>query len=523
MANRFIQYIENSFKENWDLPAFTNYETKQSYAYKDVVKRIAKLHILFREMNISQQDKISLIGRNTPEWAVVFLAAITYGAIIVPILQDYRSDDLKRLIDHSESKLLFIDDEQWNRLVEKELPSIRAVFSLENFHCLRQSSGEVIHVIVRRLTDMFKDLYPHGVQKGDVLYTRKDDSEMCILNYTSGTTGFSKGVVLAGSNFSNSFSFALNSILSKRGDRIVSYLHLAHIFGFGYDVLLSIIGGRHVFFLPVFSSVKQLLSVMLDIRPNNIAMVPIIVEELCKELKNSKRESREIIEYLRDCLERIVIGGASLNHEYEVMLKEMKIPYSLAYAMTECGIITMNPSNEKLGSVGKCIPGVEIIVDSKNPILDPGDILVKGTNVSKGYYKNDATYDSVSSKEGWFNTGDLGIIDEDGYLYIKGRSKSMILTSTGQNIYPENIEAIINKSPYVFDSLVVQRGERIVALLVPDRKVVKDENVIDSLMADVIRSVNKQLPVYSYIHDYEVRNVGFERTPKMNVKRFLYN
>lgn len=544
MAKKFIQYFEDSFRENWELPAMTNYVTKQTYAYKDVAREVAKLHLLFKELNITQDDKIALVGNNSPEWAITFLATITYGAVIVPILQDFHPDDIAHIIEHSEAKLMFVDDEHWDRLEEKDTSGLRSVFSLTDYRCMRQAQGESLHIIMRQLPTLFNEQYPQGVKKEDVRYTDKDDMEMCVLNYTSGTTGFSKGVMLTGDNFCCLFEYAAINNLGTTGDKVISIVPMAHAYGCVNDLFYPFIAGGHITFMIQMPNSKTLLKAMSDVQPDYISIVPIVLETIYKKnilplinkahvkiilripliskiIKSNIR--KRLMEVFGGKYKNLFVAGAGLNSDVESFLVKINFPYTLAYGMTECSpIISLNCHELTPYSVGRPINGVTVKIDSEDSNEIPGEVLVKGRNVMKGYYKDDDATQRMFTDDGWLKTGDLGVLDEQGNLYIKGRCKTMILTSSGQNIYPEEIEAKLKKSPYILESLVVQRGEKIVALIVPDKNNLGNTVKIDAVFSEQIKEINRSLPDYAYIHSFELLNKPLERTPKRSIKRYLY-
>ncbi len=543
MAKKFIQYFEDSFRENWELPAMTNYVTKQTYAYKDVAREVAKLHILFKELNITQDDKIALVGNNSPEWAITFLATITYGAVIVPILQDFHPDDIAHIIEHSESKLLFVDDEHWDRLEEKDTPGLRAVFSLTDYRCMRQAQGESLHIIMRQLLTLFNEHYPQGVKKEDVRYTDKDDMEMCVISYTSGTTDSSKGVMLTGDNFCCVLEFAAEMKYGEVGHKVLSVLPLAHLYGCVYDFFLPIKVGGNITFLENKISLSFVLKALKDVAPDWVSTVPLIIENLyityikpqidsykVKFFFNIPFVSKYIKEKYKKTLLQIwggnirtlFVAGAPLNSEVEDFLNKINFPFVVAYGMTECSpLISGNYKSFALHSVGKPITGVSLRIDSSS-IEKKGEVLVKGRNVMKGYYRNEEATHLAFTKDGWLRTGDIGVMDKKGNLYLNGRCKTMILTSSGQNVFPEEIEAKLDNSPYVLESLVVQRGEKIVALIVPDMNNLDKTAKIDAVFSEQIKEINRSLPDYAYIHFFELLNKPFERTPKRSIKRYLY-
>lgn len=535
MANRFIQFFENSIKENWDLPAMISYETKQSYKYKDVAREIAKLHILFKELDVQQNEKIALIGDNTPEWAIVFLATITYGAVVVPILQTFSNEDVVQILEHSESKFLFVDGEQLQRLNIISLKSVRAVFALEDSSCRWQNENETIHLIVRNLPSIFKAKYPTSFGKEDVEFGRKDDSEMCVLNYTSGTTGNSKAVMLSGENFFCLLNFGKSNKIGDKNKTFLCYIPLSHIFGYGDGIFFPILSGSNVVYLRRFSNPTAFLNIVQDVKPNNVSMVPLVLNAICKEevipmLENCKNNPKlcsqlrkKMIDRFGGNIDQMVVGGASMDKEVEQALSIIKFPYTLAYGMTECASLVSQESEQKgNGSVGKIIEGVSVKIDSVDPCNIPGEILVKGKNVMIGYFKNELAT-KAAFKEGWFKTGDLGVMDKEGCLYIKGRCKVMILSSSGQNIYPEDIELKINALQWVSECLVVTRNNKLIALIQPNEEYFKIgvENQ-KKFLFDQRLQINKRLATYEYITEFFIQQHGFEKTGKGSIKRYLY-
>lgn len=531
MAKRFIQYFEDSFKENWELPAVTNYVTKQTYAYKDVAREIAKLHILFRELNIQKNDKIALVGNNTPEWAIAFLATVTYGAVVVPILQEFHPDDIAHIIEHSESKLLFIGDSYWNRLEEKDTHTLRAVFALDDFRCIRQAEGETLHITMRLLPSLFRERYPQGVQREDVQYPDKDDQEMCVLSYTSGTTGFSKGVMLKGEGFSFILNFCFNSNQGGKGQKILSTLPLSHTFGMVYDLCLPMVIGVHIVFLVMPPSPRILINAMSQIKPDWISIVPLLVETVCKKHIFPLVEAGEPIDIIRSkfinlfggSFKQMAIGGAALDWKIEELLAQLKIPFTVGYGMTECSpTICAEFRNFIPGSVGKPMPGIFVKIDSDNPYDICGEILVKGPNVMKGYYKDEVNTRLSFTSDGWLRTGDVGLMDKEGNVYLKGRKKSMILSSTGQNIYPEELESKININPLILESVVYQHNNKIIALVYPDFSKVKNDDQLLLVMEEQRNIINEYLSEYQYISEFKISYDPFVKTPKNTIRRHLY-
>lgn len=547
MAKRFIQYFEDSFKENWDLPAMTNYVTKQTYAYKDVAREVAKLHILFRELNIQQNDKIALVGSNTPEWAITFLATVTYGAVIVPILQDFHPDDIAHIIEHSESKLLFIEDSSWDRLEGKDCFCLRVVFSLSDFHCIQALNGESV-IGIHRLHSLFINEYPNDIQRECINYLSKEDSEMCVLIYTSGTSTASRGVMLTGENYYSILEYSKKKELGFKGSRILSYLPLSHAYGCTFDFLCQMVTGGHVTMLPKITSPSDLMTAMQEVKPSLIAVVPMILEGLYRKqiapvLKKPHMRiltslpfvssyiyakiRRNLIEVFGGSFTKLFVGGAPFDPKVEDFFAKIKFPFAVAYGMTECSpLISVDFESYTPYSVGKAIDGVVVTIDSDSPSSIPGEILVKGKNVMKGYYKDAEATSRSFNQDGMLKTGDLGIIDKNGNIFIKGRAKSMILSSSGQNVYPEGIEAKLVNDIHIKECVVVQRNHNIVALVYPDYSVV-DKGITQVELSQIMENcriqINKELASFEYISEFIIQDKEFEKTPKKNIKRYLYN
>lgn len=544
----FIQYLEKSFKENWDLDAMTNYVTKQNYTYGQVASEIMKLHVLFKELNITSNDKIALVGRNTPEWAITFLATVTYGAVIVPILQDFHPNDVQHIVNHSESKLLFLSDNQWENLDEKRMSNIRGVFSITDFRCIYQASGESIQMVMKHLQNSFSQLYPNGFSKEDIHFVEKPKDEMIVLNYTSGTTGYSKGVMLTSDNIACQIDYGFRTNLIGKGYNILTFLPLAHAYGCAFDFLAQICAGAHITFLTRLPSPKVLLKAMEEVRPDSIFTVPLVIEKIYKNnilpliSKTSMKVAmnlplisnrvnaeirNKLINVFGGKFKKIVVGGAAFNSEVEDFLVKIDFPFTVGYGMTECApLITVDVDNFVPHSVGKPINDVEVKIDSEDPENIPGEILIKGRNVMIGYYKNEEATKNVFTEDGWLKSGDMGVMDKDKNLFIKGRSKTMILTSSGQNVYPEQIEAKIANLPFVSECLVVQREDKIVALVYPDYAAMDESNIteqdLESIMEQHRNNVNKELAAYEQVRKFIIHPEEFKKTPKKSIKRYLY-
>lgn len=548
MSTSFIKYIERSLKEHWDLKAMTNYVTKEEYEYSHIARDIAKIHLLFKELNITQEDKIALVGRNTPEWGIIFLATVSYGAVIVPILQDFHPNDVQHIINHSESKLVFLSDNQWDNLDESKMPLVRGVFSFTDFRCIYQAAGESIQMTMKHLDKLFEETYPNGYTKEDINFTDKDGNKMTLLNYTSGTTGFSKGVMLTGENICCQIDYAYKTELIGKGYKILSFLPLAHAYGCAFDFIAQFVAGAHITFLTRIPSPKVLLKAMDEIKPDCIFTVPLVIEKIYKNnllpilnkttmkvamnipiLSNRVYAEirKKLINVFGGRFKMVVIGGAPLNKEVEDFFVKIKFPFTVGYGMTECApLISVDTVDYAPHSVGKPIDDVMVRIDSQDPYSIPGEIQVKGRNVMIGYYKNEEATQSVFTEDGWLKTGDMGIIDEKNNIFIKGRSKTMILTGSGQNVYPEEIESKINNLSFVSECIVVQRNEKIVALVYPDFSAMDEMGIdpkeLESIMEQHRQDLNKTLAAYEQVTKFIIHPTEFEKTPKKSIKRYLY-
>lgn len=524
MTNRFVQYFENSFRENWDLPAMTNYETKQMFKYKDIVREIAKLHVLFEELDISQNDKIAILGDNSPEWVIVYLSTITYGAIVVPVLQTTSLDDQINVIGSSESVLLFADYTYGKRIKYEQLSNIKAVFRLSDLQCFYCSrENEFLSRAISGYLPKFFEKYSQGVSPEHMSYTHKNEDDVVIISFTSGSQGNTKGVMLTSKNFNSFFNYIDKVKLGDVGNRFVSILPLSHMFGAYHSIFCALTRGAHVYYLPNLKQMASLSSIYRDIKPTNIEMVPMMLENMVSNvLSNSNEEGMTISSILGGCVEMVIIAGASLDPKIEEVMKKNKTPYTVVYGSTECSLITSEMDHIVMGSVGRAVDGVSIEIDSDDPYSIPGEILVKGDNIMKGYYRRVELTNSVHLPNGWFRTGDLGVIDKDGYLYILGRCDSMILTSSGQNVYPENIEMELNKSPYILESLVVLYRNRIVALVYPDFRMISPGVDIQTILEKERKVINSRLASYECVSEFIIRKDPFEKTHKNNIKRYLY-
>ena len=550
IKENFIKLYESSFKEHWDLPALTDYSEKTTWKYSDIAKEVARIHLLFQQCKIRRGDKIAMIGKNNANWCVTYLASVTYGCIIVPILQDFNPNDVHHIINHSESVFLFASDQLWDSLEEERVEGLRAVFSLNDMRVLHQRDGESIEKLMTRLGKEFDKKYPNGFTQDDIKYTDLSNDKVMLINYTSGTTGFSKGVMLTGNSLAGNVTFGLEKKLLTPSSRILSFLPLAHAYGCAFDFLTAMAAGSHTTLLGRIPSPKILLKAFEEVKPTLIFTVPLIIEKIYRKQILpiiSKRTMKyalsiplldaqiyaQVRKKLYDSLgghfTQMIIGGAALNPEVEEFFYRIKFPFTVGYGMTECGPLISYTNSEEFipGSCGRILPSMEVRVESEDPYAIAGEIQVRGENTMVGYFKNEQATKDVFTTDGWMRTGDLGTITPDGTISIRGRSKSMILTANGQNIYPEEIESKLNNMPFVMESLLVENNGKLVALVYPDYDAVDsmeaDDNSLNIIMEENRKELNKQLAAYEQVAAIKLFPNEFEKTPKKSIKRYLYN
>lgn len=545
--NSFIVKLEQSIKKNWDKEAFTDYKGL-TLQYKDVARKIAKYHIAFKECGINKGDKIAICGRNSSQWAVTFLAIESYGAVAVPVLHEFKTDNIHNIVKHSDAKLLFVGNMVWENLNEKDMPNLQGIISLENFTLLI-SRNQALTYCLDHLNEMYGHKYPRNFRKEHVIYDKEDSESLAIINYTSGTTGYSKGVMLPYRSLSSNIENCENMIHFAPGDNIVSMLPMGHVFGMTYDFLYGFTAGAHIYFLTRMPSPKVIAQSFPEIRPRMICSVPLIIEKIIKKdilpkldnklsklllhvpvIKNrlKAKARQEAKDAFGGNFDEILIGGAPLNPELEAFLRMIDFPYAIVYGMTEVGptIATERWENIKYKSCGKVAVNMEIKILSDNPKEIPGELICRGNNLMLGYYKNPDATAQVIDKEGWLHTGDIATIDEDGAIIIKGRIKNMLIKSSGQNIYPEEIEARLNNMPYISESLIVMQKSHLVALVYPDFEDAFAHNMTNDDIETVIEmnktAINKVLPTFSQITKIKIYPEEFEKTAKKSIKRFLY-
>lgn len=551
IKENFIKLYENSFKENWDLPCYTDYGEDLTFTYGEVAEEIAKLHLLFHYCSLRRGDKISIIGKNNARWCIAYMATVTYGAIVVPILQDFNPNDVHHIVNHSESTFLFTSDSIWESLEEDKLTDLRGVFSLTDFRCLHQRDGETVQKFMKSIDAAMKKKYSKGFHKEDIEYTTLSNDKVMLLNYTSGTTGFSKGVMLTGNNLAGNVTFGIRTELLKKGDNVLSFLPLAHAYGCAFDFLTATAVGTHVTLLGKTPSPKILMKAFEEVKPNLIITVPLVIEKIYKNviqpLINKKgmkwalniplldgqiyaQIRKKLVEALGGRFKEVIIGGAAMNPEVTEFFHKIKFPFTIGYGMTECGpLISYAPWNEFIvGSSGKILDIMEVRIDSEDPFNITGEIQVRGENVMTGYYKNEEATKEVFTADGWLKTGDLGTIDADGNIFIRGRSKTMILSSSGQNIFPEEIETKLNNMPFIMESLIIERNKKLVALVYADYESLdslglNNPDNLQAIMDENLKNLNKIVGAYEKVSKIQLYPNEFEKTPKRSIKRYLYN
>lgn len=574
IKENFIRLFEDSFRMNWELPAFTNYGENQTFTYEEVAIHVAKLHLLFQKCGIQPNDKIALVGRNNAYWAMTYIATVTYGAIIVPILQDFNANDIHHITNHSESKLLFASDYIWENLEEEKLNSVEAVFSLNNFKLItiidhtkphvpnETEQEERIEPIVPHeapftedqvnmihIEELFANKYPNGFFPDCVRYVDKPNEEIVSINYTSGTTGFSKGVMTSGNALAGNVTFGFTTDLLSRGKRAVAFLPLAHAYGCAFDFLTACCSGAHTYFIGKTPSPKILLKAFAEVKPHAIFCVPLIIEKIYKKqilpmLCKPSMQWVLKVPFLDDVIlgqirkklvdafggefTEVIVGGAPLNAEVEEFFHKIKFPFTVGYGMTECAPLISFAHKETYVpfSTGKILPIMEVRIANPDPKTGIGEIEVRGENVMSGYYKNEEATRLAFTEDGWLRTGDLGYTDAGQNIFIRGRSKTMLLGSSGQNIYPEEIEAKLNNMPYVMESLVLQHEGKLVALVCPDYDAVDTDRLTQQQllikMEENRKVLNGMVAAYEGITQIRLYPHEFAKTPKKSIRRYLY-
>ncbi|MCH5346126.1 MAG: AMP-binding protein [Muribaculaceae bacterium] len=539
--------FENAIKENWERLSMTDFNGV-SFQYKDVARKIIKLHLLYEHAGVKKGDKIALCGKNCSQWGVSFLSILTYGAVAVPILHEFKADNIHHLVNHSEAKILIVDAAIWENLDPASMPDLEGVIKLNDFSLLLSRNDELTEARAH-LNEYFGHRFPERFTADDVSFNEDEPNEVVLINYTSGSTGFSKGVMLTSRNIWSNLQYTIDMLpYLKQGDSVVSMLPMAHMYGLTVDFLQAFIKGVQICFLTRVPSPRVILEAFNTVKPRIIVTVPLIIEKIVKNkvfpmLEKPLMKILMHVPFVDDRLlakiktkltdafggqcQEIIIGGAGLNKDVEQFLRKIGFPYTVGYGMTECApLITYAPWHDnRLGSCGRVVDRMEIKVDSPNPAEIPGLLWTRGDNVMAGYFKNQEATDAIM-KDGWMNTGDICNIDHEGFLYIRGRDKNMILGPSGQNIYPEEIEQKLNNMPYVGESIVVEQEGRLVALIYPDIELMTAQGLkeadIHPMMQENLATLNKELPGYSQLSRFKLFNEEFEKTPKRSIKRYLY-
>ncbi|HVN58312.1 MAG TPA: AMP-binding protein [Bacteroidales bacterium] len=546
IKERLIRYIEQSIKLNWENEALSNYR-EPGYSYKEIAGKIIKIHMFLKESGIREGDKVAMIGRNSANWCVVYLATVSYGAVIVPILPDFKPDDLTNIINHSDSKILYSDDKIWETLDLARIAEIKSVISLDTFSLITSRDNAVVKSYAET-EERFKAQYP-GLKPEHISFSEISNDKLAVISYTSGTTGFSKGVMLTHNSLAANVRFAQNHMPLKPGDPVVSFLPLAHTYGCAFEFLFPFTYGCHITILTKTPSPQIILAAFNEIKPRLILSVPLVIEKIYKKqllpvitkptmkillaipginliLFSSIR--KKLTQSFGGRFMEIVIGGAAFNPDTEKFFRKIGFKFTVGYGMTECGPLISYASwdTTRLGASGRSVDTLEVKIDSDNQENKVGEIILRGENVMLGYYKNEEATKAVIDENGWLHTGDLGVIDREGNIYIKGRSKSMILGPSGKNIYPEEIESLFNNMKYVTESVVVSEDNKIIALIFPDYEQIKKDNLSDDQVINVLddtrKQVNNLMPAYMEVSKVRIHPEEFVKTPKRSIKRYLY-
>ena len=540
--------FEKAFRDNWDCLALSNYKGTTIF-YRDLAERIAKIHILFEHCGLKQGCKVAICGRNQVNWAVSFLATLTYGAVPVPLLHEFKPGNIHHLVNHSEAKILFVDPTVWEGLSESEMPELQAITRIDTFRLIYAANDKITYAR-EHLNSLFGEKYPESFGPESLNYYEDSPNELALINYTSGTSGFSKGVMIPYRTIQSNVEFAKVAVPSLNNtSNVVAMLPSAHMYGLMFEVLYEIVCGAHIHFLTRIPSPKIIMQALDEIKPDLVVSVPLVIEKIYKNKvrpileKNGIRQllrlplldqvilnkvKSELVNAFGGRFYEVIIGGAAFNKDVEDFFKKIHFPFTVGYGMTECGPIIAYDGWEtvKLYSCGKVAPNLEIKIDSSDPENIPGEVMVRGENVFLGYYKNEDATKAVFTEDGWFKTGDMGVVDKDGYLFLKGRCKCMILGPSGQNIYPEEIETVLNSLSYVIDSLVIEDNGGLTALIYPDFQLAEKDGMsaeqLQARIESLVKSANDLLPNYAKVKTVEIMPEDFERTPKKSIKRYLY-
>lgn len=546
IRERLIGYIEQSIRQNWNIEALSNYKEK-GLTYREIAEKILKIHIFFRETGIKEGDKIALVGRNSASWCIVYLATVTYGAVIVPILPDFKPEDLINLINHSDANILFADDKIFETLDASKIPLISGVISLDDYRMITSGNAHIKEVY-NALEEKYSRAYP-DLKQDDITFSGISNDKLAVISYTGGTTGFSKGVMISHNSLAANVRFAQTHMPLKPGDPVVSFLPLAHTYGCAFEFLFPFTYGCHITILTKTPSPAILIQAFGEIKPRLILSVPLVIEKIYKKqllpviskpamkvLLVIPGINRLLFKKIREKLSgvfggrfhEVVIGGAAFNPEAERFFRKIGFRFTVGYGMTECGPLISYASCEttKLGASGRAVDTLEITIDSADPQKQLGEIILRGENVMMGYYKNEKATKEIIDEKGWMHTGDLGVIDKEGNIFIKGRSKTMILGPSGKNIFPDEIEAIFNNMNYIAESLVISEDNKLIALIYPDYEKIKADNISEEKLPDLLeearKTVNEKVPEYMAVSKFRIHPEEFVKTPKRSIKRFLY-
>jgi long-chain acyl-CoA synthetase len=543
---RLVGYIEQSIRQNWEIEALSNYREK-GFSYKEIAEKILKLHIFFKDAGIKEGDKVALVGRNSANWCVIYLATVTYGAVIVPILPDFKPDDLINLINHSDATLLFVDDKIFEFIDTARIPSINSVISLDDFSLISAKDSD-LNLKYLALDEKYLKAYP-VLKPEDIKFSDITNDKLAVISYTGGTTGFSKGVMLSHNSLAANIRYAQTHMPLKSGDPLVSFLPLAHTYGCAFEFLFPFTFGCHITILSKTPSPQIIVQAFKEIRPMLILSVPLVIEKIFKKqllpVINKphmkillaipgvnkllhKKINSTLTQTFGGRFKEIVIGGAAFNPEAERFFRKIGFKFSVGYGMTECGPLISYTSwdTTKLGGSGKPVDTLEVKIDSSDPQKEIGEIILRGENVMLGYYKNENATREIIDEKGWMHTGDLGIMDKEGNVFIKGRSKSMLLGPSGKNIFPEEIEAVINNMDYIAESVVISEDNKLIALIYPDYDAIKKDNISEEQLLTIFeatkKTVNERVPEFMSVSKFRLHNEEFAKTPKRSIKRFLY-
>jgi len=547
LKENLVEFIERSIKSNWDIESLADYKGG-TYKYSEVAEHIARLHIIFEKAGIKKGDKISLLGKNSANWAIVYLATISYGAVTVPILPDFKPEDVHNIVNHSDSIVLFVSDSLYETLEKGKMPELKFIINLIDFSVISDNIG-IAKETTGNIHQLFNEKYPDGFKAESFNLEHIENKELAVISYTSGTTGHSKGVMIPHNSLIANVRFAHDHMPLVPNDKIVSFLPLAHAYGCAFEFVFPFTLGCHITFLGKIPSPQVVVQAFQEIKPRLILSVPLVIEKIYKNqllpvINQPKMKilmkipglNKLIFSKIRKKLNHVfggnfhevVIGGAAFNKDAEIFFTKIKFPFTVGYGMTECGplISYAGWKETKIGSAGKLVDTLEIKIDSQDPYKEIGEIMVKGENLMYGYYKNEKATKEVLDDEGWLHTGDLGVIDKENFIFIKGRSKSLILGPSGQNIYPEEIEDKINNLQYVSESVVVDRNGKLVALIYPDKEKIEkdgiDEGKLKEIMDQYRKSINENFPAYMNISEFRINAEEFEKTPKRSIRRFMY-